>query len=155
MHEHVTLLGRVATIPRYLRTAEGLAVCSFRFSGGWSRRPGEREQGPDRNWYTVTALRQLAEHARTSLNAGDRLILTGSLRLIGSPGGERGGVIAEIEAVSIGHDLRWNSTRVVRRGAGSPPVPLRAAGEAGGVARAVADAQASGEGAPERAVSRA
>lgn len=155
MHEHVTLLGRVATIPRFLRTAEGLAVCSFRFSGGWSRRPGQREQGPDRNWYTVTALRQLAEHARTSLSAGDRLIITGSLRLIGSPGGERGGVIAEIEAVSIGHDLRWNSTRVLRRGAGSPPVPLRAAGETEPPEPRAGQRQASGEAAPERAVSRA
>ncbi|MEB4616598.1 single-stranded DNA-binding protein, partial [Leucobacter sp. M11] len=73
------------------------------------------------NWYTVTAVRQLAEHARRSLAAGDRVILTGTLRLLARPGGERGGVTVEVDAVSIGHDLRWQEARSLRRAPGQAP----------------------------------
>jgi single-stranded DNA-binding protein len=66
------------------------------------------------NWFTVTGFRQLAINASTSVSKGDRIIVTGKLRVRDWDNGERTGTSVEIEADSIGHDLSWGSAKFTR-----------------------------------------
>ena len=45
---------------------------------------------------------------------GDRIIVTGKLRVRDWDNGERTGTSVEIEADSIGHDLSWGSAKFTR-----------------------------------------
>lgn len=98
--------GLVATTPRHLVTAEGLNILSFRLLA----RDGD---GPS-VWLTVTAFNQLAENAAESISKGDRVTVTGGLTLREWENVDRAGVIAELEATALGHDLNFCTTRAAR-----------------------------------------
>ncbi|MDQ0645647.1 single-stranded DNA-binding protein [Microbacterium murale] len=66
------------------------------------------------NWYNVSAFRQLADHAKSSLHQGDAVIVTGKLKLREWENAERKGMSADIEAEAIGHDLRWGASAFVK-----------------------------------------
>ncbi len=70
------------------------------------------------NWFTVTAFRQLAINLAGSINKGDRVVVTGELKVRDWDNGERAGTSVEIVAFTVGHDLRWGTaefTRTVQR----------------------------------------
>ena len=76
------------------------------------------------NWYTVSTYRSLADHAFHSLRKGDRVILTGRLKVRHWENGERRGTSVEIDAEAIGHDLLWgNSTFQKDARASTPTTP--------------------------------
>lgn len=116
MTEQITTTGLIATTPRHLVTQDGLPITSFRLAS--SQRRFDRNQNKwidgETNWYTVTAFRQLAINAAGSLNKGDRILVTGILRVRDWDNGERAGTSVEIEATSIGHDLSWGSSVFTR-----------------------------------------
>lgn len=116
MTERITTTGVVATQPRHIVTAEGLAITSFRLA--CAQRVYDRAAGKfieqSTNWYTVTAFRALALNAADSIGKGDRIIVAGSLRIRDWTSGERSGTTVEVEADSIGHDLAWGTTRFQR-----------------------------------------
>jgi single-strand DNA-binding protein len=66
------------------------------------------------NWYTVTAFRQLAINMAGSISKGERIIVTGKLRVRDWDNGERAGTSVEIEAESVGHDLTWGTAQFTR-----------------------------------------
>lgn len=118
MTDQLTVAGTIATEPRFLRTSEGLAICSFRLAA-----PQRRfDQGQDRwrdgptHWYTVSAYRELAEHAHRSLRQGEPVLVAGTLRLRGWQREGRSGTHVELEARSLGHDLRWGESEYRRAG---------------------------------------
>jgi single-strand DNA-binding protein len=116
MSEHITVAGLIATTPRHLVTQDGLPITSFRLAA--SQRRFDRVQNKwidgETNWYTVSAFRQLAINSSTSLSKGDRIVLTGKLRVRDWDNGERAGTAVEIEAEAIGHDLSWGSSDFTR-----------------------------------------
>ncbi len=116
MSDVLTLTGLVATTPRHLVTSEGLPITSFRLASTQRRfdRSQERWIDGETNWYTVTAFRQLAINVSTSIEKGQRVVVTGRLKIRDWENGERTGTTIEIEADAIGHDLSWGSTVYTR-----------------------------------------
>lgn len=116
MSEHITVAGLIATTPRHLVTQDGLPITSFRLAA--SQRRFDRVQNKwidgETNWYTVSAFRQLAINSSTSLSKGDRVVLTGKLRVRDWDNGERAGTAVEVEAEALGHDLSWGSSSFTR-----------------------------------------
>lgn len=114
--ELITTTGLIATTPRHLVTQDGLPITSFRLAS--SQRRFDRNQNKwvdgETNWFTVTAFRQLAINMAGSFNKGERVIITGKLRIRDWDNGERAGTSVEIEAESAGHDISWGSSVFTR-----------------------------------------
>lgn len=133
MTDTITLTGIIATDPRALVTQSGLSITSFRLASSqrrYDRVKGEWVDG-ETNWYTVTAFRQLADNVLASLRKGQRVVVTGRVRIRSWESGERSGMTVEIDADAIGHDLVWGRSTFERRVASAPaagPVAPSAAG---------------------------
>ena len=116
MTELVTISGLVATTPRHLITQDGLPITSFRLAS--SQRRFDREQNKwidgETNWFTITGFRQLAINLSTSVQKGERIIVTGRLKIRDWDNGERAGTSVEVEADHVGHDLFWGTSVFTR-----------------------------------------
>ena len=121
MTDTITLRGLVATTPRHIVTSDGLPITSFRLASTTRRfdRTENRWIDGDTNWYTITAFRQLAVNAAHSITKGQRIILTGVVRIREWETDERTGTNVEVESESIGHDLTWG-TAVFSRSVSTP-----------------------------------
>jgi single-strand DNA-binding protein len=111
----ITISGLVATTPRHLITQEGLPITSFRLAEHDSKDPNSTT-----NWYTVSAFRQLAINTASSVSKGDRVIVSGLMKIRDWDNGERTGTSVEIEATALGHDLEWGTTEFHR----TQPTPV-------------------------------
>lgn len=133
MPDAITLSGLVATAPRHLVTSEGLPITSFRLASTQRRfdRGQEKWIDGETNWYTVTAFRQLALNSNASIDKGQRVLVTGRLKVRDWQNGERTGTTIEIEAEAIGHDLSWGTAAFTRSvsAATLAPVDVEAAEE--------------------------
>ena len=116
MTELVTISGLVATTPRHLITQDGLPITSFRLAS--SQRRFDREQNKwidgETNWFTITGFRQLAINLSPSVQKGERIIVTGRLKIRDWDNGERAGTSVEVEAEHVGHDLFWGTSVFTR-----------------------------------------
>ncbi len=116
MTEFVTISGLVATTPRHLITQDGLPITSFRLAS--SARRFDREQNKwidgETNWFTVTGFRQLAINLSTSVQKGERILVSGRLKIRDWDNGERAGTSVEVEAEHVGHDLFWGTSVFTR-----------------------------------------
>ncbi len=121
MTDNITLTGLVATTPRHLTTSEGLAITSFRLASSQRRfdRASNRWVDGDTNWYTVSSFRSLAENTATSVSKGDRVIVTGKLRIRDWENTDRSGTTVEVEAETLGHDLTWGIASYTRNSSSS------------------------------------
>jgi single-strand DNA-binding protein len=119
----ITLTGIVATEPRALTTQEGLAITSFRLASTQRRfdRVQEKWVDGDTNWYSITTFRQLATNSAVSVKKGERVLVTGRLRIRDWESGGKAGTNIDIEADALGHDLSWGTANF-SRGAGATPV---------------------------------
>ena len=135
MTDNITVTGVVGSDPKHHVTSQGLAITSFRLAS--TRRYFDRSKGTwedgETNWYTVSAFRQLAFNASTSIVRGERVVVHGRLRLRAWETGEKSGTAVEIEADAIGHDLTWGVSKFAR-------VRLARASEVGGEDQAGATA---------------
>lgn len=116
MTDTITLTGLVATTPRHLVTSEGLPITSFRLASTQRRydRGSQKWIDGDTNWYTVTAFRQLAVNVVGSVNKGQRVVVSGKLRVRDWESGDRAGTTVEVDADAIGHDLAWGTSVFTR-----------------------------------------
>jgi single-strand DNA-binding protein len=125
MTDTISLTGIVATDPKHIMTGEGLAITHFRLASTQRRydKANERWVDADTNWYTITAFRQLAINASSSLRKGERAVVSGRVRIREWDNGERKGTTVDVEADAIGHDLAWGCTTFTRSIAAlsSPP----------------------------------
>ncbi len=116
MSDQITVAGLVATTPRHLVTQDGLPITSFRLAA--SHRKFDKSQNKwidgETNWFTVTSFRQLAINSAGSVSKGDRVLVTGKLRVRDWDNGERAGTSVEIEADNLGHDMSWGSSVFTR-----------------------------------------
>jgi single-strand DNA-binding protein len=112
----ITITGATAADPRFLITSEGVAIASFRFASTDRRynRATEKWEDGDTTWFTVSAFRGLAENVKASVKKGERLIITGRLRIRDWETDDRKGTDVEIEADAIGHDLTWGTSQFIR-----------------------------------------
>jgi single-strand DNA-binding protein len=118
MSDTITITGLIATTPRHIVTSEGLPITSFRLASSQRRFDKATLKWVDSstNWYTVSAYKQLAINFVPSLNKGDRIIVSGRLRVRDWTTDDRTGTNVEVEAEVIGHDLFWATavaTRIV------------------------------------------
>ncbi|SJN08354.1 Single-stranded DNA-binding protein [Leucobacter sp. 7(1)] len=113
MSTTVSIVGTIGTTPRLLRSAANVAFCSFRVANTPRRYDRDTSSWVDgeTSWYTVNAFRGLAEHAKASLSLGDRVVVSGRLRVRDWKADDRSGTNVELEADGLGHDLRWGTTR--------------------------------------------
>ena len=111
-NESITITGLVATTPRHIVTGEGLPITSFRLAAPHRRfdAASGKWADTDTNWYTIVSFRQLATNAARSLNKGERVILSGKLRIREWETDDKTGTNVEVEAEAIGHDLTWGTS---------------------------------------------
>lgn len=122
MSDTITLRGYVATELRQNTTDHGLAVASFRMCT--TERRYDRDAGAwmdgQTNWYAVSLFRQLATNAAFSIHKGDRVVVTGRLRLRQwATEDGRSGTSADIDADTVGHDLMWGTASFRRTVSGT------------------------------------
>jgi len=131
MTDTISLTGLVATDPRHIVTSEGLAITHFRLAS--AQRRFDKSEGKwvdvETNWYTVTCFRQLAINASGSIKKGERVIVSGRLRIRSWDTGERTGMNVDVEADALGHDLLWGSTTFVRSMSTTPARDIPASEE--------------------------
>lgn len=118
----VTLTGNAATAVEHRYTKDGAAAARFRMActpRRFDREQGRWTDGPT-SFYTVRAWRALADNLAASVAVGEPLLVRGRLTVReGENPPERGGgrwFAAEVDAVSIGHDLT-RGTAAFRRAA--------------------------------------
>ena len=134
MTDTITLTGIIATDPRALVTQTGLSITSFRLASTqrrYDRVKGEWVDG-ETNWYTVTCFRQLADNVLASLRKGQRVVVTGRVRIRAWESGERSGMTVEVDADAVGHDLVWGRSTFERRVASASSATAGSSPAAGG-----------------------
>ncbi|MER7398490.1 single-stranded DNA-binding protein [Streptomyces sp. NPDC000151] len=146
----VTLTGNAATAVEHRYTKDGAAAARFRMA--CTPRRFDREQGRwtdgATSFYTVRAWRALADNLAASVAVGEPLVVRGRLTVReGEHPPERGGgrwFAAEVDAVTIGHDLT-RGTAAFRRAARArtDALPQSAPGQAGSPQPAPDDAAAT------------
>lgn len=119
MSETITVTGNIATEPQQRIIGDDVSVTSFRVASTHRRFDQQSRAWVDAytNYYSVSAFRSLGRNAFASLRLGDRVVVSGRLRLKEWDNGTRRGTNAEIDAESIGHDLLWGVTTFQRGGA--------------------------------------
>jgi single-strand DNA-binding protein len=116
MSDTITLTGIVATPPKHIVTSEQLQITSFRLASTQRKfdRTEQKWVDADTNWYTVTAFRSLAANAVGSIFKGQRVIVTGRLRVREWATDEKSGINVEVDADSLGHDLTFGTSVFTR-----------------------------------------
>ncbi|MEZ0077086.1 single-stranded DNA-binding protein [Planotetraspora sp. GP83] len=106
---YVTLSGNVTDDPRQYQFKDGSRVTSMRMAV--NRRVLDQQtntwQTRDTTYYTVRCYRGLADNVHQSVSKGQPVVVYGRLRIkqFERDGEQR--FWAEIEANSVGHDLKW------------------------------------------------
>lgn len=152
MLDLMTITGNVATSPRHIVTNSGLDITSFRLASGQRRFDRDLKKWVDAetNWYTVTAFRQLAVNLVASVALGQRVLVTGRLRVRSWESGDKTGTTVELEADSIGHDLNWGTTSYTKVMASPSPSSPDADAHSDTDAQADADSAGFPSGAHDR-----
>jgi len=111
MTDSITLTGLVATDPQVVSPREDLQITTFRLAS--NQRHFDRQSGQwverDTNWYTVSTYRRLARNAYRSLRKGDRVLVSGRLKVRSWERDGKRGTSVEVDADAIGHDLMWGT----------------------------------------------
>ncbi|HEY0260710.1 MAG TPA: single-stranded DNA-binding protein [Lacisediminihabitans sp.] len=120
MPDTISATGVVGTPPALAIVGDGLARLTFRL--GSTQRKFNREasgwENGETNWYTVVAFRRLAEHGSQSLNKGDRVVVSGRLRVNEWEKDGRHGTTVQLIADAIGHDLTFGTSTLAKAASG-------------------------------------
>ena len=116
MTDTITLTGLVATIPKQISSGSGTPHISFRLASNqrrFDRKTASWIEG-ETNWYTINAFRQLAVNLTESLEKGQRVVVSGRVRIRDWATSDKSGTNIDIDAEAIGHDLRWGTAKYLR-----------------------------------------
>lgn len=124
----ITIVGNVGTHPELRRLPSGDAVVSFRVGVTQRRQNRETREWEDgaTSWYQVSAFRALGENAHRSIHYGQRVVVSGRLVLREWETESKRGIAAELEAESLGPDLRFGTATFQKSGS-VPSSPAAAA----------------------------
>ena len=116
---YVTVQGRLVADPAVHQGRSG-PFTAFRVAQS-ERQPVRGEPGQwsdsEPSYYDVTAFRGVGENAARSLRKGHPVVVHGRLRARQFQRSDGSyGTAVELEAYSLGHDLRWGSTAFTRNG---------------------------------------
>lgn len=122
MTDHITLRGVVGTDPRQSGENSSTLIAKFRLVSNERRQDPETGQWADvhSNWYTVSCFRAMATNLLASIHMGDHVVVYGKMQVreYDRKDGTRGFSV-DIEAMALGHDLRFGISRFERvRGGG-------------------------------------
>ena len=115
----VTIVGNLTRDPELRYTPNGAAV--VKLGVAVSRRVKDETSGQwkdaDTSFFDVTAWRSLAENIAESLAQGNRVVVTGRLRMSSweTQDGEKRSRV-EIEADEVAPSLRWATAKLERQG---------------------------------------
>ncbi|MBG6180174.1 single-stranded DNA-binding protein [Arthrobacter sp. CAN_A1] len=117
MSDNITVRGYVATDMKSGVAESGLAYASFRMCSTERRFDRNTNTWADgqTNWYAISMFRQLATNAGVSIKKGDKVVVSGRLRVrpwIREDG--RTGTSVDIDADTVGHDLMWGTAHFHR-----------------------------------------
>jgi single-strand DNA-binding protein len=103
MSEQISVSGLIATDPRSHTTKEGLSITSFRLAA--NSRHFDRAKS---EWVSS------ASNCSESLSKGDRVLVSGKIKIRDWDNGERTGTSVEIDADSVGLDLSFGIGTIQR-----------------------------------------
>ncbi|GAB3078617.1 hypothetical protein GCM10027080_26690 [Pedococcus soli] len=114
---YTTVQGRLVANPESRTTRGGVPFTAFRLAST-VRRPNpqtrEYEDGPT-NFFNVTAFRTLGANVANSLKKGDPVVVYGRMRVNQWMRSDNiPATSVEIDAYTVGHDLTWGTTELVR-----------------------------------------
>jgi single-strand DNA-binding protein len=114
---YTTVMGRLVANPESRTTRGGVPFTAFRLAST-VRRPNpqtrEYEDGPT-NFFNVTAFRTLGANVGNSLSKGDPVVVYGRMRVNQWMRSDNiPATSVEIDAYSVGHDLTWGTTSLVK-----------------------------------------
>lgn len=111
-----TVFGNIASEPRHTVTAKGVGVTSFRLASTTTRYDQDAQGYIDRDttFLTVSCWRSLAFNAAASLVKGQPVIVHGTIKVRDWEQDGRSGREVEMDATSVGHDLRRGRTKFER-----------------------------------------
>lgn len=117
MSQHISTVGQIATDPKIFTPENGVQFCTFRLASTERRFDAQRKEwiDGDTTWFTINTFRSLATHANASFTKGDRIVVTGRLRVRQWEKEEKKGTSIEIDADGIGHDVRWGVSSFTKR----------------------------------------
>ncbi|MGW0545813.1 single-stranded DNA-binding protein [Streptomyces altiplanensis] len=148
----VTLVGNAATGVDYRDSAAG-GVARFRFAVTaryWDRQKESWADGHS-SFYTVWARRSLAANLAGSLSVGEPLLVHGRLRIRDEEKGGQRRFSADIEALTVGHDMTRGTSAFRRVVKGDPSLTRRSVTEDHNSADSYGDlSTASVQGSEER-----
>lgn len=120
---YVTIQGRLVADPTTRTTGEGVPVTNFRLAQSARTQvhgsPGTFADGPT-SYYDVSAFRGLGVNTGASLSKGDPVTVWGKQRVTVYPRSDGStGVSVAVEALAVGHDLRYGTTRFAKVAGGA------------------------------------
>jgi single-strand DNA-binding protein len=110
---HTTIVGNLVEDPEVRFTNTGIAVTNLRVAVTQRVQQDGQWRDGETNFFKVNIWRGQAENLAESLTKGDRVMVTGRLRLRSweTPEGEKRSV-TEIEADEVGASLKWATAKV-------------------------------------------
>ena len=129
MSDQITVTGLVATIPRHLVTGEGLPITSFRLASTQRRydRSQQRWVDGETNWFTITSFRQIALNVNASVQKGQRVVVTGRLRVRDWESGENAVTSTSRPSAPMSARAGWSKSNRVSRKPTRTPAPVKPA----------------------------
>lgn len=143
MSDHITLVGNIVGELEERTNRGGGVIAAFRLAVGERRFDREKNEWVDAhtNFYGVSVFGELGVHALRSLRKGQRVILSGRLRLREWETETKRGVSADVVADAIGHDLRWGVSSFERADRASAPAAPAAADGGGSPGTSATDSE--------------
>ncbi|MET1043790.1 MAG: single-stranded DNA-binding protein [Microbacteriaceae bacterium] len=120
MTDTITLTGFVATEPQHRLTDKAVPITEFRLACTQRRFDKDTQQWVDSytNWYRINTFRQLALNSMISIKKGQKVIVSGRLRVKQWENATKSGTAVEVDADSIGHDLTFGTSAFTRSTSG-------------------------------------
>ncbi|MGO1543018.1 MAG: single-stranded DNA-binding protein [Gulosibacter sp.] len=118
MTDFITVTGTLGTDPELKVVGDKLSRTTFRMACSERRRTedGQRWEDSHTNWYSVTCFGRLAENVKGSLEKGQRVIVSGKLRIRTYTRDDNSqGTQVEIIANTAGHDLAFQVAIAAKR----------------------------------------
>lgn len=129
----ITVAGRVVADPEHRTTRNGIQFTIFRIASTVRRRSREGVwvDGPT-SFYNVATYRSLGMNSHDSLFKGDPVVVHGRLTINDWQRADNSwGSSADVEAMSVGHDLTYGTTAYTKAARGSADPEALAASQAG------------------------